>query len=248
VHPLLAQAREQSRRIYASLPWGYRVARLVLHLASGLTDIIGRVTYLDFIKSGVVDMPPINGETPARTLKAVPVGYGKHFGDRLYALLLSKSKHPDTVEDVLSTLMTQIAEGKMKLREGASLREAESYVIQWALNTLKMIWRKDNSRREQGMPEGETEDGAPIDFNFEDPNSFRHLDKLIPKSELSRLMHDLERVHERAPSWLEAKLDGLRGVEIAQEWGVGKSYITGWEQQYVPAIKRVLTRYIQDAA
>lgn len=247
MHPLLARARKLSRQIYASLPWGYRLAGVLLHIASGITDTLGRVVYLNFINSGVTDMPPLNGATPSRDLKKVPPGYGKPFGDRLYASLLSKSRNPDTVEDVLSTLMINITAGKMKIREGASLREAESYATQAALYLLKGVWRKEKNRREQDLPTGlDTEEGPQI--NLADPNSFRHLDKLIPKSELSRLMSDLERINERAPSWLEAKLEGLTGVEIAQEWGVGKSRITGWEQQYVPDIKRVLTRYIQDAA
>lgn len=248
MHPLLAKARHLSRRIYASLPWGYRVAGLFLHIASNLTDTLGRVSYLEFIRAGVADMPPLNGETPSRDLKRVPPGYGKRFGDKVYAMLLNKSRNPDTVEDVLSTLMTNIASGKMGIRAGASLREAESYVTQSALNLLKMVWRKDNNRREQDLPSSDPDGEDDVQVNFEDPNSFRHLDKLLPQAELSRLMADLERINKRAPSWLEAKLDGLTGVEIAQEWGVGKSRITGWEQEYVPAIKRTLTRYIQDAA
>ncbi len=248
MHPLLAKARNLSRSIYASLPWGYRVAGVLLHIASSLTDIFGRAIYQEFIRSGVVDMPPINGATPGRDLTKVPPGYGKSFGDRLYASLLSKSRNPDVVEDVLSTLMTNIAAGKMKIREGSSLREAESYATQAALYLLKAVWRKDKNRHEESLPPSNSEVEDDVQINLADPNSFRHLDKLIPKSEISRLMRELERINERAPSWLEAKLDGLTGVEIAQEWGVGKSRVTGWEQDYVPAIKRVLTRYVQDAA
>jgi DNA-directed RNA polymerase specialized sigma24 family protein len=218
----------------------------MLHLASSITDSFGRASYLEFIRAGVVDMPPLNGAPPSRDLKSVPPGYGKKFGDRVYAVLLSSSRNPDVVEDALSRTLMKMVDGKLHLREGSSLRDAESYVLLAAKNSLKEIWRQ--KKPEQSFPTSDPENEDDVQINFMDPNSFRHLDKLIPKTELGRLMADLERVNERAPSWLEAKLDGLTGVEIAQEWGVGKSRITNWEHDNVPAIKRVLLRYIQEAA
>jgi DNA-directed RNA polymerase specialized sigma24 family protein len=220
----------------------------LLHIASSLTDTVGRVIYQEFIRAGIVDMPPINGETPSRDIKKVPPGYGKRFGDRLYAMLLSKSRHPDTVEDTLSIVMQHITEGKMHLREGSTIREAENYITQVALNTIKTIWRREKTRFEDSFQPTDTDVEGDPQINFADPNSFRHLDKLIPKSELTRLMADLADVHERAPGWLEAKLEGLKSIEIAQEWGVGKSGVSEWERKYVPSIKRVLVQYIQDAA
>lgn len=248
MHPLLARARKLSRRIYASLPWGYRLAGVMLHIASILNDLFGRAVYQEFIRLGVVGMPPLNGEVPSRDLKRVPAGYGKKFADRLYALLLTKSRNPDIAEDVMSEVLKKLGEGKLTIREGAVLREAEQYVTQTAMNILKTLWRTKSRHPEESFPSADPDAEEGPQVNFEDPNSFRHLDKLLPKADLGRLMHDLERVHDRAPSWLEAKLDGLTGVEIAQEWGVGKSAITAWEQKNVPEIKRVLTRYIQDAA
>lgn len=248
MHPLLVTARDLSRRIYASLPWGYRVAGLMLHLASNLTDIFGRAVYQEFIRAGVPDMPPINGQTPSRDLKRVPPGYGKKFGDRVYAMILNKSRNPDTAEEVISTLMVNIAAGKIGISEGTSLYTAEGYVVQSAINTLKMVWRKENLHKEKGLTQFDTDDAEAAQLDFADPNSFRHLEKMLPESELNHLMRDLEHVHKRAPSWLEAKLDGLTGVELAQEWGVGKSQVANWEKDYMPDIKRVLTRYLQDAA
>jgi hypothetical protein len=221
----------------------------MLHIASSLTDTVGRVFYGEFVKHGVVDMPPINGEVPAKTLKTVPSGYGKRFGERLYATLLSKSRNPDAAEEALSITMSQVVEGKLKsLREGAALREAEQYVVQMALNNLLSAWRKEHGRTDRGNARYMEDIDSDNLLDLSNPASFRSLDHMLPKAELSRLMAELEKLNERAPSWLEAKLDGLGGTEIAQEWGVGKSRIVGWEQRYLPEIKRVLTKYIQDAA
>lgn len=250
MHHLLAKAWDLSRRIYASLPWGYRVAGLMLHIASSLTDTLGKVVYSEFIKAGVAEMPPLNGEVPARgDIKPgkLPSGYGKRFGERLYAALLAKSRNPDTVEEAISNLMLKIADGRLgSVREGSNLREAEQYVIRQALSELSNLWRKEHGRGERSQRF--TDDIDEVGVNLSDPNSFRELDQMLPKSELSKLMRDLESVNERAPSWLEAKLDGLTGTQLAQEWGVGKSRIVGWEDRYLPAIKKVLTKYIQDAA
>lgn len=251
MHHLLAKAWDLSRRIYASLPWGYRVAGLMLRIASGLTETVGKVLYAEFIKAGVAEMPPIKGETPAKgpiKPEKLPSGYGKRFGERLYAALLSKSRNPDTVEEAISNLLLKAADGRLgDIRDGASLREAERYVVQVGLQELKYLWRKEQGRSDHQQRRMVDIDDE-VQVNLSDPNSFRHLDQMLPKDELARLMRDLEAVDPRAPSWLEAQLDGVSNVQLAQEWGVGKSRITGWENDHVPAIKRVVMKYVQDAA
>ena len=249
---VLAKARELSRLIYASLPWGYRVAGVFIHLASSLTDTVGKVIYHAFIQAGVEGMPLISGEPPTlekfKRPERLPSGYGKRFAEKLYALLLAKARNPDVVEEVLSQFLVKVAQGKLEgLKPGAPIGMAEGYVSQMVVRVLMDHLRAEFGRHEKSR-KPKLEDIDAEGFNPADPDAFRHLDKMLPRSEMTRLMRDLEQVNDRAPSWLEAKLNGLKGVEIAEEWGVGKSRITEWENRYVPEIKAIMIQYLQDAA
>lgn len=239
--PLLARVRDLNRRVYASLPWGFRVANVLIKLAFGLTDTVGRVFYALFLEAGVEGMPP--GPAPGTPPERLPSGYGRRFGERLYAMLLQKAKNATLVEDVLSELMVTAARDKFGLKPGMSLRGAEQYVMRSAVNHLINHLRKDKPTEELG---GEGDESTDVDMS--DPNAFRDLDNLLPRHELQRLMKDLESVHPRAPSWLEAQLEGLKNVELAEEWGVSKGAVTMWEQKYVPAIKDVVLRHLKAAA
>ncbi len=237
IRPILARLRDLNRRVYASLPWGFRVANVILKLAYSITETVGRVCYAEFLKANVEGMPP--GAEPGTKPERLPPGYGQRFGERLYALLLQKSRNPDMVEEVLAELMVTASKGKFDIRPGTTLRGAEQYVIRAALNILINIIRSNKRNQTE-----EIDDTVDVS----DPNAFQSLDKMLPRAELERLMQDLSRINPRAPSWLEAQLEGLRNVELAEEWGVSKSNITGWEQRYVPEIKKVVLRYLREAA
>lgn len=58
---IAARASELSRRIYASLPFEYRVARLLIKLrvASALAPGYGKIFYAEFIAAGVTGMPDV---------------------------------------------------------------------------------------------------------------------------------------------------------------------------------------------
>jgi hypothetical protein len=221
----------------------------MLHIASSLTDAVGRAFYHEFVKAGVADMPAINGEVPARTVKSVPAGYGKRFGTLLYVIVLKKVHNPDLTEEILTEALLRVAAGKLKLlREGSSLKEAERYSIQLVQNTISDVFRKNVGQGKERRPQRFQDiDDDPV-VNLADPNAFRALDRMISRSDLTKLMRDLEKVDARAPSWLEAKLDGCSSTDIARDWGVGKSRVSGWEKEFLPDIKRVLSRYVQDAA
>lgn len=249
IHLLAARAKDLNRKIYASLPWGYRIAGLMLHLASGTTDAVGKAMYAEFLKAGVDGLPPINGE-PASSVadkylgKAhrLPSGYGREFGNKLYATLLSKARNPELVEETLSRLMVNMARGKTAVKPGTELKQAESFVIGAAINLLKDIWREQKVRKQD-----ETLDIDQEGINLSDPSAFRHLENMLPHSELPRIMRDIEAIDPRATSWFEAKLEGLLSSEIADEWGVSKPRLSQWEARVLPKIKEVLMEYLEAA-
>ena len=256
-HPVLARAEALSRRIYASFPWGYRVANLFLKLASGYIDAFGRLVYAEMIKAGVTDMPPINGE-PAEAYKdkiqgprgpdKLPRGYGAEFGKRIYAFLMSKTRSVETTEEVMSRMMMDIARGKLRFQAGFDLKQSEALLYKTALRTVLDIKREQKGRDNARMvPESLTDDmGETVDLS--DPSAFKHLDGMLPQSEMHKIMDDLQRVDPRAVAWFEAKLEGLRSVEIAEQWGVSKPALSQFESRVEPLVKKVLMKYLRDAA
>jgi RNA polymerase sigma factor (sigma-70 family) len=253
---VLARARTLNRRIYASFPWGFRVANLLLKVASSYIETVGRVVLAEFIKAGVTGLPEIAGSPAAAFVEKVqgprgpdrlPKGVGLEFGKKIYATLMAKSRSVDVTEEALSRLMLNIARGKVTVRPGVPVHEAEAFMMHAAKNLLIDIYREKASRpRGDSMTMDDEDEGAMIDLA--DPNSFRHLDEMIPRSEMANLMRDLEKIHPKAPSWFEAQLEGLTGRELAEEWGVSPPRVHQLEQTFLPKVKQVLREYIQAAA
>lgn len=255
---LAAQFRQFNRKLYASLPWGYRVAGLMLHLASSVTDSLGKVIYFELIKAGVDGMPDVNGAPASEFLdkhpknpERLPTGYGRKLADRLYAILLSKTKNPDAVEEVISDYLVTVSRKGIPVPVGSTLSQAESYVKNSVMNALSDYFRANKGRKDRGgvKPSDLSIDDENSEFgNLADPNAFKNLDDMLPQSDLRQLMRDLEHINSRAPSWLEAQLEGLSNTELAAEWGVGKSAISEWERTNLPKIKKLVLDYVREAA
>lgn len=257
----LREIRALNRRIYASFPMGYRIAHVMLRLASDTIDTLGRFIAAEFIKAGLQGLPDINGE-PAEAWKEKVVGpsgpnklprnYGREFAKQIYARLMSKSGGKiELVEDVLSELMLKLLKGGARISESHTLKEAQGYVQVAAdhllLDTLKSQRRKHNLN----MPMLVDEEGATFDVS--DPNSFKDLNDLLPTAELNRMFSELERYHPRAKQWVQFQFEGMTDKEIGEQWGdegdpISKSGIKMWENKHLPKIKQIMTKYLQDAA
>jgi DNA-directed RNA polymerase specialized sigma24 family protein len=210
-----------------------------MKLASTLTDTLGKVVYFELIKAGVADMPDVNGapasefvEKHPRNPERLPTGYGRKLADRIYAMLLSKTRNPDAVEEILSNYLVTVSRKGIPVPSTEPLEKAEKYVARSILNALSDYIRGEEGREDRGGKKPklrslneETPEGQERFVNLSDPDAFRHLDNMLPHSDLQRLMKDLERINPRAVSWLEAQLEGVSNVDLAAEWGVGKSAI-----------------------
>lgn len=256
-HPVIARAEALSRRIYASFPWGYRVANLFLKLASGYIDAFGRLVYAEMIKAGVTDMPPINGESAEsyadkvqgpRGPDKLPRGYGSEFGKRIYAFLMSKTHNIETTEEVMSRMMMDIARGKIRFQGGFDLKQSEALLYKTALRTVLDIKREQKGRNNDRLtPESLTDDmGETIDLS--DPSAFKHLDGMIPQSEVHRIVDELSKLDPRAVEWFEGKLEGLKNKEMAAQWGVSEPRFIQIENLVEPLVKQILMKYLRDAA
>ena len=252
-HLLHRRAADLSRRIYASLPWGYRVAGLLVVLAADSSDAFGRTTTAAMVLAGVRGLPDIGGKPASDWIQDVyrrgpdvlPPGTGRQFAARVYKILLSKFSDPEVAEDAMSHVMLQAARGKIHIANGANMHAAESLLITIGLNAARDLLRARGRRREESLVDDREDDQSTIDV--EDPEAFRQLDKLLPASELREVLRELGDIHPRAPEWLRARLDGDSGQEIATDWGTTPSYVSKWQKQFVPEIKRVMEHHLRQA-
>jgi DNA-directed RNA polymerase specialized sigma24 family protein len=254
-HVLARRASDLSRRIYTSLPWGFKVANLLVVLASDSLDAFGRVMYAEFIKAAVRGMPDTAPGKPALDLiqeatrkgaDALPQGYGKPFATRLYKILLSKfGGDPSLIDEAMSDLMTKAVRGKLHIAIGSSLGAAETYMIVAAQNSVRDLLRSQERKREVPLIRDQSQGETTIDV--EDPNAFKALDKAISPSEMAKLLQELEDVHPRAPEWLKARLDGDSGQEISEAWRTTPSYVSKWQRTFLPKIKKVVEHHLREA-
>ena len=251
---LRLKATNLGRRIYASLPWGYRLAGVLLVLAGDALDAFGRAVYSECIRAVVRGMPDIPSGKPALDLvqdverrgpDALPVGYGRPFAARVYKILIAKFADPEVAQEAMSHVLLQIARHKIHIANGASLQEAEALVITVALNAARDLLRARKRRQERSLVRDE--DDAQTTLDVEDPAAFERLDQLLPAAELRSVLRELGEIHPRAPEWLRARLDGDSGQEIAAEWGTSPSYVSKWQSTYVPQIKKVVEHHLRQA-
>lgn len=250
-----ARATQLSRQIYASLPWGYRVAGLLLKLSYGTQETFGRFVYTKFIQAGVEGLPDIHG-APALSYRdkvqgprgdqKLPSGYGRKFGEKALAIGLKKLRSPELVEEAVSSVTMKLLSGQIRIQEGADLARAEQLILVSMLNAGIDALRRLKSRPSEFTDLVDDESGAILDIS--DPNSFKDLENALSRSDLQRMMQDVEKVHPRASQWVEAMLEGMSKVELATQWGVTPAAIQNWESRYLDRVKDVVYKHLKDAA
>lgn len=252
-HLLRRRASDLSRGIYASLPWGYRVAGLLVVLAADSLDAFGRVTMAQMILAVVRGLPDVGGKPASDWIQDVyrkgpdvlPPGTGRHFAQKVYKILLSRFSDPEIADEAMSRVMLQATRDKLHVHNGADMKNAESYLITACLNAARDVLRSRSRRREESLNRDHDDEQGTKDV--EDPEAFAELDKLLRPSELKGVLQALRDVHPRAPDWLTARLDGDSGQEIAAEWGTTPSYVSKWQRIYVPVIRKVVEHHLRSA-
>ena len=250
---LLQRVRDLSRRAYIGMPWGYRVANLLGHLASDTLEAFGRTMYAEFIRSVVRGMPDTSDGRPALDLgqdvhrkgaDALPPGYGRLFAARAFKVLLSKFGDPSLVTEAMGHLMEKALRGKLHIANGSSLHAAETYIVVALGNAVRDELRARKRRGEVPLVR-ERDDDAEIDV--EDPHAFGELEQLVTRAGMERLLAELSDVHPRAPDWLRARLEGESGREIAEEWGTTPSWVSKWQRLYLRKVKEVVEHHFRRA-
>lgn len=249
-HVLVCRLDHLQRQIYASMPWGYRVAHLFTVLGADGASTAGRSAYALFIAAAVRGMPSINGRDALDLVRDIrgpedadrlPPDYGAQFGRRLYRVLLARFG-PEIAEDAIAETLMKIARGKVHVRTGANLSEAEALVVTVGLNNARDLARKQGRARAVSDVD---EEGRTLDV--EDPEAFAKLERALSPRDMQRILQDLEDVHPRARSFAEAVLEGDSKADVAEAWSVTPSYVSKWLKQYGGAIRKVIEYRLREA-
>lgn len=246
---LASRAANLSRKIYASLPFEFRVARLLIKL--GLSDeIYGRMFYAEFIKAGVQDMPPV-GKIPAEEMRDVllaagpraaarlPMNYGREFGSKLWTLAHKYLKSYGDEENIREVLQESIAYllGSSKRALKALPREqAESYIKRIVIGRAV-----DKVRAERrGGPHVRNDE---LLTRLTDPNALRQYTQMLGPTGRKLFQQKLQRVDPKHPDWpwewLMSEVEGRTQRELAEEWGVVPATVNQWLKRNEGKIRKV---------
>jgi len=253
-HVLRRRAVDLSRRIYASLPWGYRVAKLFEVLAADSLDAFGRVVTAQMILAVVRGIPDIGGKPASDWIQDVhrrgpdvlPPGTGRAFAGRVYKILLSKFSDPEVVEEAMAHVMLQATRGKIHISNGSDIHTAQSLVITICLNRARDLLRAQGRRREDSLVRDREDEPREIDIT--DPEAFRDLDRSISPGDMNRILQDAARVSPRAREYLESVLRGDSQSEWARELGVTDSAVAKYIRKVRPKLQEVLREHFRAAS
>jgi len=153
---LATEASKLSRRIYASLPFGYRFAQLCLKLSIDSQTAFGEFVYSEFVKAEVKDLPDARD-------------FVRRFGGRAYGTLLRLVKSPQVVDEILSRFMLRMAEGKVRIKKRVPVKAAMSYVMRALTWIAKDIIQQRYRQKEVPLtigPEGKELEIEPRQQNL----------------------------------------------------------------------------------
>jgi len=215
--PRLIQAcQELRRKVYASLPWGIRLARALFELRfGGTSEDFGRTAYGLFLMYGVTGMPetkivPKN----TREINKLPKTYGSRFGKRVEGVARKFVRGNDAdLEDLMAFMWSKLfTDQTLKdLVAGKPLDEAERIVMRSIQNVAKDWLRYEGRRRHED-----------IDEMVNAPGGMEQLNDVLLESEKEEIMSDLERaVSDRLapdlPLYFQLLLEGYTNSEIADK-------------------------------
>jgi len=262
---LATRALDLKRRIYASLPFRYRIAKLLFHLKIADDFIkrnLGTALYTEFIRAGVEGLPDVRGVGPALNLREkvlklknraanLPVlkGYGASFGGQLW-MVASKylnTRDSEAIADVLQNVVAEVysrnEHGKDSKLKSVSLSSAESY-IKWLVGKRAQDWlKKPEHSRQFSLTDPET-GGMP---DIIDSRSLKGILNMIDRGDLpsfKREIDDIDPGSDRPWAYIEAIREGLSPSDIAREWGVNRSVPSTLLKRWLPELKRIFEKYL----
>lgn len=259
---LVTAAQDLRRKVYASLPWGFRLANLLAKLSSASTDAWARTTYGVYLMYGVEDMPLVNGAPPEvpksfNTIpRSLPLGYGSNFGDQVFKTLLRDFGAKGglaAVEDYMSAGLTKLMEGGALARglKGKSVGEANRYFLRSIINLALNIVRKTN--KEKSLTDQEGIEEVIADPN--NPETYRNLGDELPEETMAEIKKDLAKLNPELirdlPLYFELLTEGVSKRKIVQNKMLpflkdNPMTPQNWMDNYDAKIKKVLLKRLKD--
>ncbi len=270
---LLHHARDLQRRIWASLPLGFRLVAVLERLAVDSITAFGQVLYAEFLLRGVKGLPDIDGMPALDWLAANPdlakdkrkitarlaregdfSRKAKDFASRTYRFLMAKFHNPALVEESMQSFLVRFISGAAEgMTEGSDLKRAEGYATEGVKReVLNAITRQNRQRgREQSIFMEDDDEEVAIDIS--DPKAFKDIESIFPEWHDPRVKRDLAAIAPWVPTYLDLAAKGYTDDEIfgfsaSQPYsGMLKSELAehmGWEFVPRPGSKEPLGRGI----
>lgn len=262
MHKLAARATKLSRQIYASLPWHYRLAQLILKLAVEPQVAHGNFFYGVFVKAGVKGLPDI-GKIPAKdfpgrdkrvdvlvnAIRRVDTNYGKKFGSTIWKVTVSRFGFR-VAEEAISWMVEKLSKKPSIIQGHFKVSQAESFVLDGikkrSLDMIKRHWRK----KEKSLT---VDTGQQVTQRVvADPGALHELLTLVPRGEVKEMMSRLRGVDKknptRGPSFVEMVLDDRTQTEMAEAWGTEIRTVGLWVERNRNRLWNILKEYLPGVA
>jgi DNA-directed RNA polymerase specialized sigma24 family protein len=228
------QSRELQRKIYASLPLNYRMARLFMVLsADGVTSFCQGVFGL-FLLQGVAGLPPVDPTSSLgraltkgdKNLSRYMGSYAQaeisHFKNGVLKILGIRARNPAILLDILGDSFENLLHNNAwkRIDPEQGLKAAKNYVFKIinnaAINRYKRNRRDDSA---DSLTVMDDESGAVVeeeipDFDSADIGGMIDLRRMNDLLEDPEVHEDLEAVHPDALLFVKLLLDGETQKDI----------------------------------
>ena len=224
---LLRRAADVRQRVFASLPWGYRLATLFLAMDASSIEAWGRQMGALMLQAGVTGLPDPgprwNPEKP--NPKDLPRHYLFEFGKKAYGVALKVVQNPEDAGDaMMDTVMEFLKSPKLKGMKASSAMSFITTQVMWQAKAIRKKRRDQDSIDDPGSDEeGETIDLVDNAFSHnpywnENPRQFRQLNDTIPEKIWEQdVMPAVAKIHPDMPLYFDLLLKGHSGKEIVEE-------------------------------
>lgn len=244
---LIGAAEALRRQVFASLPWGLRVANVLFQLRFAAdARSFGRFVYGMFHMLGVNGLP-CTSRVPQtiREIDRLPDGYGAEFGQKARRVAAKYLRHTDDIDEALSIVALKLI-GNKSVEDsvrGTDLQQAENYVLRMVQNQALDVVRRERVRRHEDITE-----------LLREPGSWENLGELIPEREQEQIRREIEqsvspRLAPDLVTYLDLLLEGVSNKSIAEQRMLPSLRERPMSQQglakYRDRIKQVLQRHFE---
>jgi len=227
VASLLVTASDLRRKLFASLPWGYRLATVFMAMDAGSIESWGRAIGSYMLAAGIEGMPDPgpkwNPEKPNPS--NLPRGYLGDFAKKAYAMALRATQNPEDASDVLMDVMMAYASGKTKFK-AMPMKSAMSFVLKavdWASGAIRKKRKPGVSLTRDDDEGGETtldlvDDAFQANPHWnENPRQFKELAEAFPPEVWEHeVVPALRREHPDMPLFFDLLGDGNTAKDIVE--------------------------------